>query len=171
MNRAYAAAISLIRRQAKARLAIIEKQLTEIDEIIADRIADDSELAARLDVLTRIPGIGAVTACMLLIEMPELGTLDPKQAASLAGLAPFTRRSGKWKGKETIRGGRASLRAAIFMPALVAVRSNADLRRKYQQLLDSGKAPKLAITAVMRKLVLFANALLPDGRKWADRPA
>ncbi len=172
-NRADTAAISLIRRQAKARLAIIEKQLAEVDETIATLIAADPALAERLDILTSIPGIGAVTACMLLIEMPELGTLEPKQAASLAGLAPFTRRSGKCKGKgkEMIRGGRASLRAAIFMPALVAVRFNADLKRKYQQLLDSGKAPKLAITAVMRKLVLLANALLRDGRKWADRPA
>ena len=70
-----------------------------------------------------------------------------------------------------IRGGRASLRVAIFMPALVAIRFNTDLKRKYQQLLESGKAPKLAIAAVMRKLVLLANALLRDGRKWADRPA
>lgn len=170
-NRAGTTAISLIRRQAKARLAIIEKQLAEVDETIATLIAADPALAERLDILTSIPGIGAVTACMLLIEMPELGTLEPKQAASLAGLAPFTRRSGKWKGKEMIRGGRASLRAAILMPALVAIRFNADLKRKYQQLRDSGKAPKLAITAVMRKLVLLANALLRDGRKWADKPA
>jgi len=103
-NRANTAAISLIRRQAKARLAIIEKQLAEIDETIAARITDDPELAGRLEILTSIPGIGAVTARMLLIEMPELGTLEPKQAASLAGLAPFARRSGKWKGKEMIRG-------------------------------------------------------------------
>lgn len=170
-NRADTAAIGLIRRQAKARLAIIEKQLAEIDKTIAARIADDPELAKRLDILTSIPGIGDVTACMLLIEMPELGTLEPKQAASLSGLAPFTRRSGKWKGKEMIRGGRASLRAAIFMPALVAIRFNAELKRKYRQLIENGKAPKLAITAIMRKLVLLANALLRDGRKWADRPA
>lgn len=169
-NRADTATIGLIRRQAKARLAIIEKQLAEVDEAITARIADDPDLAERLGILTSIPGIGAVTACMLLIEMPELGTLEPKQAASLAGLAPFTRRSGKWKGKEMIRGGRASLRAAIFMPTLVAIRFNADLKRKYQQLIDGGKAPKLAITAVMRKLILLANALLRDGRKWADRP-
>lgn len=70
-----------------------------------------------------------------------------------------------------IRGGRASLRVAIFMPALVAIRFNTDLKRKYRQLLERGKAPKLAITAVMRKLVLLANALLRDGRKWTDRPA
>lgn len=170
-NRADTAAIGLIRRQAKARLAIIEKQLAEIDETIATLIAADPTLAERLGILTSIPGIGDVTACMLLIEMPELGTLEPKQAASLAGLAPFTRRSGRWKGKEMIRGGRASLRAAIFMPALVAIRFNADLKRKYHQLIESGKAPKLAITAVMRKLVLLANALLRDGRKWAARPA
>lgn len=170
-NRTDKAVIGLIRRQAKARLAIIERQLVEIDETIAARIADDPELAGRLDILTSIPGIGAVTACMLLIEMPELGTLEPKQAASLAGLAPFTRRSGKWKGKEMIRGGRATLRSAIFMPALVAIRFNAALKCKYRQLIESGKAPKVAITAVMRKLVLLANALLRDGRKWVDRPA
>ncbi len=168
-SRADTARIGLIRRQAKARLVIIEKQLTEIDETIATLIAADPTLAACLDILTSIPGIGDVTACMLLIEMPELGTLEPKQAASLAGLAPFTRRSGKWKGKEMIRGGRATLRPAIFMPALVAIRFNADLKRKYRQLIERGKAPKLAIT--MRKLVLLANALLRDGRKWADRPA
>ena len=108
---------------------------------------------------------------MLLIEMPELGALEPKQAASLAGLAPSTRRSGKWKGKEMIRGGPAALRSAIFMPALVAVRVNADRKRKYQALLEKRKPPKLAITAVMRKLILLANALLRDGRKWNERPA
>ncbi len=86
-NRADTAAISLIRRQAKAQWAIIEKQLAEIDETIAARIADDPELAARLDILASIPGIGAVTAFMLLIERPELGTLAPKQAVSRAGLA------------------------------------------------------------------------------------
>lgn len=170
-NRGDTATIGLIRRQAKARLALIEKQLAEVDETIATRIAEDPDLAERLEILISIPGICATTGHMLLIEMPELGTLEPKQTASLAGLAPFTRRSGKWKGKEMIRGGRASLRAAIFMPALVAVRFNADLKHKYQQLLDSGKPPKLAITAVMRKLVLLANALLRDGPKWADRPA
>ena len=169
-NRAERAAVPLIRRQAKARLVLIERQLAEIEETIAARIADDPVLAERLEILISIPGIGATTAHMLLIEMPELGHLEPKQAASLAGLAPFTRRSGKWKGKEMIRGGRASLRAAIFMPALVAIRFNADLRAKYQQLIDAGKPPKLAITAVMRKLVLLANALLRNGRKWTEKP-
>ncbi|TRD14643.1 transposase [Palleronia caenipelagi] len=145
-------------------MAFIERQLSELEEAITGLIAADPNLSARRDILTSIPGIGLVTAHMLLIEMPE-------QAASLAGLAPFTRRSGKWKGKEMIRGGRAALRSAIFMPALVAVRFNADLKRKYQALLDKGKPPKLAITAVMRKLILLANALLRDGRKWDERSA
>lgn len=168
-NRADTAAIGLIRRQAKARLAIIEKQLAEIDEAIAARIADDPVLATHLDIMTSIPGIGAVTACMLLIEMPELGTLEPKHSAGLAGLAPFTRRSGKWKGKEMIRGGRASLRRDLHAGTRRGP-LQPDLKCKYQQLIDNGKAPKLAIAAVMRKLVLLANALLRDGRKWADRP-
>ena len=170
-NRASAAQNTVLKRQSKARLAFIERQLSELEEAIAAPIAADPNLSARRDILTSIPGIGLVTAHMLLIEMPELGALEPKQAASLAGLAPFTRRSGKWKGKEMIRGGRAALRSAIFMPALVAVRFSADRKRKYQALLEKRKPPKVAITAAMRKLILLANALLRDGRKWNERPA
>ena len=103
--------------------------------------------------------------------MPELGTLEGKQAASLAGLAPISRQSGKWQGKERIQGGRAFLRRAISMPALVATRYNPDLKAKYDQLICAGKPGKVAITAIMRKLLITANALLRDGRKWsAIRP-
>jgi transposase len=86
--------------------------------------------------------------------MPELGRLDNKQAASLAGLAPITRQSGQWKGKSFIRSGRANVRQALYMPALVAARFNPDLKAKYQQLVAAGKPAKIAITAVIRKLVL-----------------
>lgn len=170
-NRAETASQPILKRQAQARLALIAKQLADIDATIAERIAVDPALSGRLDILTSIPGIGAVTAFALLIEMPELGSLEPKQAASLAGLAPISRQSGKWQGKERIRGGRATLRCAIFMPALVAIRYNKDLKRKYDQLVENGKPPKLAITAIMRKLVVLANALLRDQRKWAEIPA
>lgn len=170
-NRADTASLPLVKRQAKARLAIVDRQLAEIDETITARIAADPVLAERLDILTSIPGIGAVTAFALLIEMPELGSLEPKQAASLAGLAPISRQSGTWQRKERIRGGRANLRAAIFMPALSAVRFNRDLKRKYDQLIGSGKPPKLAITAIMRKLVVLANSLLRARRRWIEKPA
>ena len=107
----------------------------------------------------------------MLIEMPELGSLSGKQAASLAGLAPISRQSGKWQGKERIQGGRACLRKAIYLPAVVATRFNPDMKAKYHQLTGNGKCKKLAITAVMRKLIVMANALLRDQRKWTENRA
>jgi transposase len=95
-------------------------------------------------------------------------TLEGKQAASLAGLATFSRQSGKWQGKERIQGGRTFLRRAIYMPALVATRYNPDLKAKYDQLIDAGKPGKVAVTAIMRKLLITANALLRDGREWSE---
>ncbi|SEG71122.1 Transposase IS116/IS110/IS902 family protein, partial [Methylobacterium sp. 190mf] len=121
--------------------------------------------------LASIPGIGEATAIALLIEMPELGSLEPGPAASLAGLAPMARDSGRSTGRRFIRGGRTGLRRALYMPALVATRFNPDLRAKYQALRDAGKPPKLALTAVMRKLILLANALLRDGRTWQQKRA
>ena len=107
----------------------------------------------------------------MLIEMPELGSLDQRQAASLAGLAPVARDSGRWKGKRSIRGGRATLRQALYMPALVATRFNPDLKCKYRALVAAGKPTKVAITAIMRKLLLLANALLRDRRSWSPKPS
>ena len=92
--------------------------------------------------------------------MPELGALEPGKAASLAGLAPVARQSGGWTGRAFIRGGRASVRQAVYMPALVATRFNPDMKAKYKQLINAGKPAKVALTAVMRKLILLANALL-----------
>ena len=108
---------------------------------------------------------------MLLIEMPELGSLDEKQVAALAGLAPIARQSGNWKGKSFIRGGRQQVRQGLYMPALVAIRFNAELKAKYEQLIKAGKAPKQAITAVMRKLIILANALLKKGIQCQTRVA
>ncbi len=129
-------------------------------------IKHDPDLAGRFDILVSIPGVSTVTAFALLIDMPELGTLEQGQAASLAGLAPVARQSGTWTGRAFIRGGRANVRHALYMPALVAMRYNPDLKAKYDQLKAAGKAPKVAITAIMRKLIVLANALLSKGRKW-----
>ena len=115
--------------------------------------------------------MGETTALIMLVEMPELGDLEHRCAASLAGLAPIARDSGQHRGKRFIRGGRAHLRQAIYMPALVAVRFNADLKAKYESLQTAGKPAKVALTAVMRKLVILANALLRDGRAGAPKPA
>ena len=170
-NRQQIAVNPVIKRQLRARMKQIETQLKEIDAAIAAQIDADPGLSRRRDVLTSIPGIGTVTAMAILIEMPELGTLDNKQAASLAGLAPMTRQSGNWSGRARIRGGRRNLRNALYMPALVALRFNPDLKKKYQNLKDAGKPSKVAITAIMRKLLVLANALLRDDRKWSAKHA
>lgn len=170
-NREQIAVNPVIKRQLRARLKQIGVQLKEIDAAIASLVDADPGLSRRRDVLASIPGIGTVTTMAILIEMPELGTLDNKQAASLAGLAPMTRQSGTWSGRARIRGGRRSLRTALYMPALVALRFNPDLKQKYQAPKDAGKPSKVAITAIMRKLLVLANALLRDDRKWNAKAA
>lgn len=167
-NREQVAQNAIIRRQLKARLGQIEKQIDEIEKAMAEIVAADGALSRRQEILASIPGIGPVTAMAIMVEMPELGELDGKQAASLAGLAPITRESGSWKGRSRIQGGRASLRCGLYMPALVALRINPDLRRKYQALKELGKPSKVAIAAIMRKLIVLANALIRDNRNWSQ---
>jgi transposase len=167
-TRLCAATVPLVKRQLNARIKQIETQLTQIDAAIASKVAQDEAMSRKLAILISIPGIAESTALSMLIEMPELGTLEGKQAASLAGLAPISRQSGTWQGRERIQGGRPFLRRAIYMPALVATRFNADLKAKYEHLIRAGKPAKVAITAIMRKLVVMANALLRDGREWSE---
>jgi transposase len=161
----------LLKRQATAQLRQIERHIAAIEQACRDLIAADEGLRAKLVILESIPGIGAATAAALLADMPELGQLDHKQVASLAGLAPITRESGTWKGKSFIRGGRPHLRRALYMPALVAMRVNPTLKDKYQALIAAGKPAKVAIVAVMRKLLILANALIRDGRNWSEKAA
>ena len=170
-TRAKAITLPLLKRQNAARLKQIEAQREAVDAAINALMQGDPDLAQRFAILCSIPGIAEVSAAMLLIEMPELGSLDEKQVAALAGLAPIARQSGNWKGKSFIRGGRQQVRQGLYMPALVAIRFNADLKTKYEQLIKAGKAPKQAITAIMRKLIILANALLKKGRKWQTRVA
>lgn len=170
-TRARTARLPLVRRQIAARLRLVKSQLAALDRTILDAVKADPELSARMSILTSIPGIAAITAFTLLVEMPELGTLSGKQAASLAGLAPVSRQSGKWQGKERIRGGRSELRRALYMPALVAMRFNRDLNEKASALTEQGKPAKVVITAIMRRLIVLANTLIAGGRKWTPRQA
>lgn len=171
LTRAQTARNALLRRQLKARLRQVERQVAEIDAAMAALVAKDETLARRREILVSIPGVGAITATTILIEMPELGALDGKEAASLAGLAPMTRESGGWKGRARIRGGRAALRCGLYMPALVAMRFNPDLRRKYEALKAAGKPTKVALVAIMRKLIVLANALIRQDREWRPNAA
>lgn len=171
LNRQKGLGSALLKRQALQRLAQIKAQLAAIEAELDMLCVADPALNHRRAILASIPGIGEATAIALLVEMPELGSLEPGPAASLAGLAPMARDSGRTKGRRFIRGGRAGLRRALYMPALVATRFNPELSSKYQALIAAGKPPKLAITAVMRKLLLLANALLRDNRAWKPKAA
>ena len=165
-NRAKNLALTLLKRHNIGQLRQIERQIGAIEAAITALINADQDLARRFDILGSIPGVSAITAFALIIDMPELGTLENGKAASLAGLAPIARQSGNWTGRAFIRGGRARVRQALYMPALVARRFNPDLKAKYHQLRAAGKPPKRAITAIMRKLIVLANASIREHRKW-----
>jgi transposase len=165
-NREKNLTLANLKRHCKQRLDQIARHIEALDAEIASIIAPDPALARHHAILISIDGVGALTAKQLVATVPELGTLENKQAASLAGLAPVARQSGQWKGKSFIRGGRANVRQAFYMPALVAARFNPDLKAKYQQLIAAGKPAKVAITTVMRKLIITANALLKADRLW-----
>lgn len=165
-NREKNLTLAILKRHCKQRLEQIARHIDALDAEIASIIAADPALARRHEILTSIDGVGTLTANQLIATMPELGSLENKQAASLAGLAPVARQSGQWKGKSFIRGGRANVRQALYMPALVAARFNPDLKAKYRKLIAAGKPAKVAITTVMRKLIVTANALIKADRLW-----
>lgn len=169
LNRLKTQRLPLTRRGTKARLSQVERQIGAVETEIETRLRRGR--ARPLDILHSIPGFGPVSAAAILIECPEIGTLGRKQIASLAGLAPMRRQSGRWEGHAFIQGGRKFLRDALYMPALVAIRFNPDMKAKYDALRARGKPPKLAITAVMRKLLELANALIRDDRKWSPKLA
>lgn len=121
---------TLLKRQLKERLVQVEKHLEQIDKAIMELIGHDDQLAAKFEILTSTPGISKVTVFSMLIEMPELGTMSGKQAACLAGLAPISRHSGKWQGKERIQGGRAFFRRVMYMPALCVIRHDLSAKRE-----------------------------------------
>jgi transposase len=166
-NRGRSLTLDLLKRQYARRREQIDSQIEAIDTEWMSILATNSALKARLDILLSIPGVGAATAIALLVDMPELGSMEAKQAASLAGLAPVTRQSGTWKGRSFIQGGRASVRHAIYMPALIAARFNPPLKAIYEALRAAGKPHKVAIVAVMRRIVILANALIRDNRLWS----
>ena len=149
-----------LQRLTRSLLATLKRQMAAIDARIAAVIAQDQRLDEKAQKLTALVGVGTRTAVLLLAQMPELGTLNRAQAAALAALAPFNRDSGTLRGKRTIFGGRRALRCGLYMAALVAAHRNCILRDFYQRLRTKGKPHKVALTAVMRKLLLALNRTL-----------
>lgn len=148
-------------------IAFLTRQLATTDREIGTMIRTSPVWRERDDVLQSVPGIGPVVARTLLATLPELGALNRRAIAKLVGVAPLNRDSGTWRGQRTIHGGRASVRAAVYMAALVASRHNAVLRAFYQRLLAAGKPKKLALVACMRKLLTILNAMLRAQQPWS----
>lgn len=150
-------------------LKALQRELDSLDDDIDTSVRGSPVWREKEDLLSSVPGVGKVIARTLLAELPELGTLDRRQIAALVGLAPFTRQSGKWRGKSFISGGRASCRTVLFTGALVAARHNPDLKAFRQRLINAGKPKIVAIIAVARKLLTILNAIIRDKSPWAPK--
>jgi transposase len=161
------AADPALHRRIDAHLRWLEEALAEIERDLDGAVRGSAVWRAREELLRSVPGVGPVSARTLLAELPELGSLTRRQAAALVGVAPFNRDSGKMRGRRAIRGGRAALRACLYMAAVAAARgSNPAIAGFYQRLRLAGKPAKLALTACMRKLVVVLNAMLRTGAAW-----
>lgn len=157
-----------LRKSIRRVVGMLEKELASLDADIDDAVRGSPAWREKEDLLASVPGIGPIIARTLIADLPELGTLNRKQIAALAGLAPFTRQSGQWKGRSFIGGGRTAVRTALFMGALVAMRHNPVLKNFFDRLRAAGKPKMVAVIAVARKLLIILNAILRDNRPWQN---
>jgi transposase len=165
-NRRHQAQNNRIRQRIDTHLAWLRAELEHLNKDLDVVIRSSPAWRADEKLLTSVPGVGPTTARTLLADLPELGLLDRRQIAALAGLAPFSRDSGVMKGRRTVWGGRASVRSALYMAALVASRRNPIIRSMYERMRAAGRPAKLALTACMRKLLTILNALLRNRAEW-----
>lgn len=146
----------------------LEKELVSVDTDIDDAVRSSPAWCEKEYLLASVPGVGPIIARTLIAELPELGQLNRKEIAALAGLAPFTRQSGQWRGRSFIGGGRKAVRTALFMGALVAKQHNPVLKAFFDRLVAAGKPKMVALIAVARKLLTILNAILRDNRLWQN---
>ena len=155
-----------LRKSCERVVRMLEKELAALDIDIDTTVRGSPAWRATEDLLASVPGVGSLTARALIAELPELGRLDRRSVASLVGLAPFTQQSGQWRGKAFISGGRSSVRAALFLATMAAVRHNPAIREFRQRLLAAGKPKMVAMIACMRKLLTILNAIIRDQKPW-----
>ncbi len=155
-----------LRKSCERVVRMLEKELAALDIDIDTTVRGSPAWRATEDLLASVPGVGSITARTLIAELPELGRLDRRTVASLVGLAPFTQQSGQWRGKAFIGGGRRSVRAALFVATMAAVRHNPAIREFRQRLLAAGKPKMVAMIACMRKLLTILNAIARDQKPW-----
>jgi transposase len=161
-----ASARVVVRKQLRAHIAWLERALDQANTALAEAIRQSPVWRKKDELLRSVPGIGPVLATTLLANLPELGTLTHKQIAALVGVAPLNRDSGTLRGRRTVWGGRAQVRAVLYMAAIVATRFNPVMRVFYQRLCAAGKAKKVALVACMRKLLTIVNAMLTQRTPW-----
>jgi transposase len=159
-----------IAQDFRRQIAALTRLKAKLAKQVVVRIKDHPDLLARFRLLISLPGVGPVVAATLLVRMPELGDMRKGQAAALIGVAPFDRDSGQWKGLRFISGGRSRPRRMLYLAALQAKRCDPGLKAFADQLLKRGKPPKLAIVAVMRKLIEAANLVIARGQPWTRQP-
>jgi transposase len=155
-----------VARRIRAHIKWLEKELQRTDKDLDEAVEENAAWKENEALLRSVPGVGPVLARTLLAELPELGTLDHRRLSALVGVAPFNRDSGTFKGKREVWGGRAPVKAALYMGALVAVRHNPILKEFYEKLLSAGKPKKVALVACMRKLLSILNAVMRDRAPW-----
>jgi transposase len=171
-QRRRAATLPAVRKSLDRVIRTLDQELAAIEKAIREVVAGDATLKAHDAQLQSVPGIGEVVSWTLLAFLPELGTLDPKALAALAGVAPYPRESGKWKGKRFILAGRAAVRRALYQAGHSGAFSNPVLQALYRRLNPDGKRHKTAVVACAHKLVHICHALLRDGTSWqAPQPA
>jgi len=153
-------------RDIQEHLAYLEKRLSRLDDQIQEALEASPIYKATAALLISVPGVGQGTASVLISHLPELGHISGKQASALVGAAPFNRDSGGRRGPRLVWGGRKMVRCQLYMATVAATRCNPVIRSFYRRLIESGKKPKVAMTACMRKLVVILNAMLRDNRSW-----
>lgn len=150
----------------KPILTAFKNQIEKIENKIAALITSCPDYQAKSDILQSMPGIGKIAAASIISNLPELGYINNKQAASLVGVAPMNRESGRYKGLRTIQGGRPQVRTVLYMAMMSAMQCNPVFKTTYQRLIAAGKPKKVAIIACVRKMVVILNSMLRDGVMW-----
>ena len=159
-------AVGATKKDIEAHIQWLEKRRDKLNKGLERKIQNTPLWRAKDEILQSPKGVGPVLSHMLLAKMPELGTLNRKQAGKLVGVAPLNRDSGKFRGKRKVWGGRAEIRSVLYMATMSAIRSNPVIRAFYQRLIEAGKPHKVAITACMRKLLTILNAMMKNNTPW-----
>jgi transposase len=157
----------ICKNDLKAHIDFLEKRVECLDKQIIDLIEQNSTWKQKVAIVESMPGVGAVSSMKLIAQLPELGLISDKKIASLVGVAPFIRQSGTWRGKAFTYAGRRSVRNVLYMAALSAARNNPVLKIFYNKLIDAGKKPKVALIAVLRKMLVILNAMVRKAENWS----